>query len=169
MNYKVEGALRRNKKNFIIFLVLWIILSIVLVMPISYSITEATIEGSFNFGMFITGLFDSFVNIGNVIGKTFTANYFETYCSTLLKFFHNPSYFISFVLYIIFILIGLIKTAPKHEFSDFEHGSSDWSKGGEQYRILSNKKGIILAQDNYLPLDKRGNVNVLVVGRIRFW
>ena len=50
-----------------------------------------------------------------------------------------------------------------------EHGSSDWSKNGEQYRILSDRKGLILAQNNYLPLDKRGNVNVLVVGRIRIW
>ena len=30
-------------------------------------------------------------------------------------------------------------------------------------------KGIILAENNYLPVDKRGNVNVLVVGRFRFW
>ena len=55
------------------------------------------------------------------------------------------------------------------EFTDIEHGSSDWSQRGEQYQILSKNKGIILAEDNYLPLDKRGNVNVLVVGRFRFW
>ena len=28
---------------------------------------------------------------------------------------------------------------------------------------------ISIAEDNYLPLDKRGNINVLVVGRFRFW
>ena len=160
MNYKVEGALRRNKRNFIIFLILWITLSIVLVMPLSYNITNSMVDGKFNFGIFITGLFDSFINLGTVFGKTFTDNYFGTYCSTLLKFS---------ILYAVCVIIGLIRTAPKHEFSDFEHGSSDWAKGGEQYRILSNRKGLILAQDNYLPLDKRGNVNVLVVGRIRFW
>ena len=37
-------------------------------------------------------------------------------------------------------------------------------KIGEQYQILNNKKGIVLAENNYLPVDKRGNVNVLVVG-----
>ena len=42
-------------------------------------------------------------------------------------------------------------------------------KIGEQYQILNNKKGIVLAENNYLPVDKRGNVNVLVVGRFRFW
>lgn len=160
MNYKVEGAIRRNKKNFIIFIILWIILAIVFVMPISYSIANATVDGHFAFDQFIAGIADSFTNIGNTIGKTFTGDYIGTYFSTLLKFT---------VLYAIFVLIGLIKTAPKHEFADIEHGSSDWSKNGEQYRVLSDKKGIILAQNNYLPVDKRGNVNVLVVGRIRFW
>ena len=63
----------------------------------------------------------------------------------------------------------LIGFKPKNEFSDIEHGSSDWSQRGEQYQILSKNKGIILAENNYLPVDKRGNVNVLVVGRIRIW
>ena len=36
-------------------------------------------------------------------------------------------------------------------------------------KILDKNKGIVLAENNYLPVDKRGNVNVLVVGRIRFW
>ncbi len=66
-------------------------------------------------------------------------------------------------------VIGILKARPKHEYTDIEHGSSDWSEGGEQYSILSKNKGIILAQNNYLPVDKRGNVNVLVVGRFWFW
>lgn len=160
MNYKVQGSIRRNKNNFIIFGVLWVILSIVLVMPIAYSVTNATIDGKFMFDKFLETIFTSFTSLGTVFGKTFTGAYIGTYGSILFKFS---------ILYAIFVLVGLIKTAPKNEFTDIEHGSSDWSKNGEQYRILSDKKGIILAQNNYLPLDKRGNVNVLVVGRIRFW
>ena len=160
MNYKVEGALRRNKKNFIIFIILWIILAIVFVMPISYAIAKATVNGQFMMDKFFGGIADSFTNLGNTIGKTFTEGHLGTYFSTLFKFS---------ILYAIFVLVGLIKTAPKHEFADIEHGSSDWSKNGEQYRVLSDRKGIILAQNIYLPTDKRGNVNVLVVGRIRFW
>ena len=67
------------------------------------------------------------------------------------------------------MFIGFVKTAPKNEYSDIEQGSSDWSKGGEQYKVLSKNKGIILAENNYLPVDKRGNVNVLVVGRFWIW
>jgi hypothetical protein len=160
MNYKVEGTLKRNKKNFIIFLILWIILAIVLVMPISYSIVNATVDGHFNLENFLSGMADAFTNLGKTIFSTLTAEYIKTYFSTLFKFT---------ILYAIFILIGLIKMAPKNEYTDIEHGSSDWSKNGEQYKVLSDKKGIILAQNNYLPIDKRGNVNVLVVGRFWFW
>ena len=158
MNYKVQGAIRRNKNNFIIFGVLWIILTIVLVMPIAYSITNATVDGVFQMEQFFSGIYSSVANLGTVIGSTFSAKYIGTFFSTFWKFS---------LFYAAFVLIGLIRTAPKNEFSDIEHGSSDWSKGGEQYKILNNKKGIILAQENYLPVDKRGNVNVLVVGRIR--
>ena len=160
MNYKVQGTMRRNKKNFIIFAILWVILSIVFIMPIAYSITNATVNGVFDMAKFFGGIYDAITNLGTVISKMFTPDYIGTFFSTLLKFS---------VLYAIFVLVGLIKTAPKNEYSDIEHGSSDWAKNGEQYRILSNKKGIILAQNNYLPVDKRGNVNVLVVGRIRIW
>ena len=31
MNYKIEGAIRRNRNNFIIFAILWIIIAIVFV------------------------------------------------------------------------------------------------------------------------------------------
>ena len=72
------------------------------------------------------------------------------------------------VVLLLFGGIGFIKAMPKHEFSDIEHGSSDWAQGGEEYQILSPKKGILLAEKHYLPVDKRGNTNVLVVGRIRF-
>ena len=42
MGYKFRKTLKDNKKSIIIIAVLWVILSIVLVAPISYSIGEAT-------------------------------------------------------------------------------------------------------------------------------
>ena len=94
--------------------------------------------------------------MGNIFSQGATGTYF----STLL---------IATIFYAIFFFIGFVKSAPKNEYTDIEHGSSDWSQRGEQYQILNKNKGIILAEDNYLPVDKRGNVNVLVVGRFRFW
>ena len=94
--------------------------------------------------------------LGNVLTEGAIGDYF----STLI---------IVTIIYSVFFFIGFVRSAPKNEYTDIEHGSSDWSQRGEQYQILSKNKGIILAEDNYLPVDKRGNVNVLVVGRIRFW
>ena len=87
-------------------------------------------------------------------------NYITEFFSILWKFT---------LVYIVFMFIGFVRTAPKNEYTDIEQGSSDWAKGGEQYRVLSKNKGILLAEHNYLPVDKRGNINVLVVGRFRFW
>ena len=73
------------------------------------------------------------------------------------------------IVYLIAMGVAIMRAWPKSEYDNIEHGSSDWSQNGEQYQIINRNKGIILAENNYLPVDKRGNVNVLVVGRIRFW
>lgn len=159
MNYKVSKTIKDNRKSLIIIAVLWVILSIVLVAPIGYSIGLASQSGSFDFTIFLENVFTelaSFTSITKVLG----AGYIGYFGKALLYFT---------IAYIIFALIGLFKSKPKHEYTDIEHGSSDWSEGGEQYRVLSKNNGIILSKHNFLPTDKRGNVNVLVVGRIRFW
>ena len=159
MNYKVEGAIKRNRKNFIIFAILWIFIAIVFVSPIAYSYHMSIANGTFDLQIFIEMLIKSITNPFATFGSIFTegavVNYFQRY---------NCNYIYSYSFF-----IGFVKSAPKNEYSDIEHGSSDWSQRGEQYKILDKNKGIVLAENNYLPVDKRGNVNVLVVGRIRFW
>ena len=104
MGYKMDKVAKNFRKNLILFIIVWFVLTILFVAPMSIAIKQSTgVNGNFSFPIFI------------------------------------------------------------------EHGSSDWSEGGEQYRILSKNKGIILAQKNYLPIGKRGNLNVLVVGRFWFW
>ena len=159
MNYKVSKTLKDNRKSIIIITVLWVILSIVLVAPIGYSIGLASQSGSFDFNIFLENVFTELVSFTSIT-RVFDAAYIGYFGKTLLYFS---------ILYLIFAFIGLFKSRPKHQYTDIEHGSSDWSEGGEQYSILSKNKGIILSKHNYLPVDKRGNVNVLVVGRFRFW
>ena len=160
MNYKIEGAIRRNRKNFIIFAILWILIAIVFVSPFSYSAHVAGLDGKFNLEVFIETFGTSIKAPLSTFGKLFTECVFGDFVSTLL---------VVTIFYSVFFFIGFVRSAPKNEYTDIEHGSSDWSKRGEQYTILNKNKGIILAEDNYLPLDKRGNVNVLVVGRFWFW
>ena len=159
MNYKVSKTLKDNKKNLIIIAVLWIFFAIVLVAPIGVSVQQACANGGFDFNIFLTNLFPEFLSFTSIT-KAFAAEYIGYYFKSLLYFT---------ILYLIFTFIGLFRSKPKHEYTDIEHGSSDWSEGGEQYSILSKNKGIILSKHNFLPTDKRGNVNVLVVGRIWIW
>ena len=160
MNYKVEGALRKTRKYFIIYAILWLFLVIVFIMPAGAAAKEAIIKNKFEISVFFEKFFAYSLKPFSSFGKVFSPTYIGTFLGIFWKF--------SFV-YVIIAVIGVIRNAPKNEYSDIEHGSSDWSQKGEQYRILSNKKGIILGENNYLPVDKRGNVNVLVVGRFRFW
>lgn len=150
----MQRALKKSKVSIIITLVLWVILTIVLVAPIAYSIGISKTPNDFIENLFKE--FASFSSITRIFSQGQTGIFFK-----VLGYFS--------IVYVIIAFIGIFRARPKHEYTDIEHGSSDWSEGGEQYKILSKNKGIILAQDNYLPVDKRGNVNVLVVGRIRFW
>ena len=160
MHYKIEGAIRRNRTNFIIFAILWIAIAIVFVSPFAYSSYVAGLEENFNLEIFFETFGASITNPFGTFGKVFSEGASGTYFSDLMIFT---------IIYSVFFFIGIFRSAPKNEFTDIEHGSSDWSQRGEQYQILSKNKGIILAENNYLPVNKRGNVNVLVVGRIWIW
>ena len=160
MNYKLEGAIRRNRRNFIICAILWVFFTIVFVAPLVYTTFQARQSGAFDLSIFLErvgpNITNPFATIGGIVADGVMSNFIS-------------ALFVFTIFYLAFFFVGFVKSAPKNEYSDIEHGSSDWSQHGEQYKILSKNKGIILAEDNYLPVDKRGNVNVLVVGRIRFW
>ncbi|MGN1352358.1 MAG: hypothetical protein ACI4VE_06300 [Clostridia bacterium] len=161
MGYKIKYALKKSKEVFIISIVLWIIISIGLIMPVTKGIIDAkNEENKFDINVFITSFGENYANIFETIKSTFG----KEYRMTLLK---GEGYLA--IAIFLFTIIGMIKMMPENEYRDIEHGSSDWAENGEQYKILSRNKGILLAEKNYLPVDKRGNVNVLVVGRFRFW
>ena len=160
MNYKVEGAIKKTRKYFIIYAILWLFFVIVFIMPAGAAVAESTSNGKFVMSMFFDRFMYYLMKPFSSFRKSFSPAYISSFIGILWKF--------TFA-YLIVVVISIIKNAPKNEYSGIENGSSDWSQRGEQYRVLSNKKGIILGEDNYLPVDKRGNVNVLVVGRIRIW
>ena len=152
---KFKSFMEKLKKNMLIYIVVWLLIAILLVAPLTYTFTESRIAGIH----WIEGaskLLDNFLKfpITVIFEDKYIGDYIEgiKYCS---------------LFYIIILVIAINKTLPKGKYDKIEHGSSDWCENGEQYKILSKKEGLILAKDNYLPLDKIGNVNVLIVGR--FW
>ena len=159
MSYKIKNALKKSKMALIIALAIWLGLTILLSAPVGVSIKEATVNGVFDSSKFFEVAFSNFGKIGSNLSKIFLPSYSH-------YFWKVEGYVTIGVL--IMLAVGIVKSMPKNEYSDIEHGSSDWASG-EQYEVLSKKKGILLAENHYLPVDKRGNVNVLVVGRFWFW
>ncbi|MGN1299506.1 MAG: hypothetical protein ACI4UE_05965 [Candidatus Scatovivens sp.] len=162
---KLKRAIRKIKGKLIVAAILVLIITIIGVAAFSVAIANGVKAGAIKNIYFDWQIF--FESIGAYLMKPFTSiklcfttEYFST-------FWQIERFFI--LVYFLFVVIGILKAFPKHEFDDIEHGSSDWSENGEQYRILSKNKGIVLAEKNYLPVDKRGNVNVLVVRRLWCW
>ena len=155
MNYKLESALKKGKTTIIVAGILWLLLAIVFIMPWTCGIYTKTLLGEFNMDSFLTVFMSAVTNPGKGFKTLAERGIILNYIKNLFGFS---------LFYIIVVIIGIFKMMPKHRYDDIEHGSSDWSENGEQYKVLSKKSGIILAEHNYLPLDKRGNVNVLVVG-----
>ena len=175
MNFKekMRCAFYKVKTRLIVGAVLMLFILIAGGAPFSIAWTEASknatqefdpsavdLSGGLDWAILITRFGENLLSPGNALKVCFQAEYFPTYFNVVK---------IALLVYTLFAGIGFYKAIPKHEYDDIEHGSSKWAEGGEQYAILSKRKGIILAEKHYLPVDKRGNVNVLVVRRFRSW
>lgn len=159
MNYKIEKALKDNRKYFIIFIIIWFVIELFLVAPLSIGIAAGSVTGKFNMNAFFDYTFKEISSFTSIT---------RAFHWQVIKYFGKTTLFMT-IIYLVAFIIGVSKSKPKNEFTDIEHGSSDWSENGEQYRVLSRNSGLILAEKNYLPVNKPGNVNVLIVGRIGCW
>ena len=75
--YKIKHALKKGKTVFIVVAILWVLLSIVLIAPISIAWVEAVVQGQ---GDFIEKMIDT--NFGDVSGnlsKAFSGDYVGTF------------------------------------------------------------------------------------------
>jgi len=142
------------KTKIILALVIWFVLVLIFIPAIAVSIGQATGVNGFMIFDFINVISQNMMNPFMHYGPALS-QYMSVTLSTVGWFT---------VIYTGVMIFAFVRSKPKSEYADIEHGSSDWCEGGEQYQILSSKAGIILAEKNYLPVDKRGNVNVLVVG-----
>jgi hypothetical protein len=178
---KLKTAIKKIKSKLIVATVLVIVILLWGVAPFTVAIKVAweetpvidsetqeyvygedgqvKVNTEFNWETFLEALGQYLGNPFEAVGLCFS-EYLSAYMYTCKWFI---------IFFGMFVFIGVIKALPKHEYENIENGSSDWSENGEQYQVLSKTKGIILAEKNYLPTDKRGNVNVLVVRRFWCW
>ena len=171
---KLKRAITKIKGKLIVATILVLIILIWAIAPLTVTIKEAWMltyiegyedpvldpdENTFDWQVAIVKIGEYITHPLRAVGLCFS-DYFGAY-------FYVERWFLAF--YGIFVFVGVARAFPKHEYENIENGSSDWSENGEQYQVLSKNKGIILAEKNYLPTDKRGNVNVLVVRRFWCW
>ena len=174
MNFKekMRCAFYKIKTRLIVGAILMLAILILGGAPLSIGITDAIkgkkevtanttdLSGGLDFAALFYGIGEYIIQPVAAVKKCFEPDYFPVFFNVFK---------VTLLTYGIIAGIGFYKAIPKHEYDDIEHGSSKWAEGGEQYAILSKKKGIVLAEKHYLPVDKRGNVNVLVIRRLWCW
>ena len=161
-------TIRKFKKELIAIGVFYLILCVEIVG--AFCVTKAVVleegQGIFsNFSEFFETMGSYMKNPFKIIGGLFKEKVLD-------NFFSGCGYLL--IVFIILTIYFLIKNKSKHEYDGIESGSSDWSKGGEEYRklpdgseILNKKNGFILSKNHYLGTDLRKvkiNKNILVVG-----
>ena len=141
----------------ILFLVLCIIILPAFAVAIAYGNFKIIQNSEVSISIFMDNLKYSLTNPFWSIGEMFRLGQVMDAYINIFK--------IAIFIYYVPILYFMFKPKKKKpEWEKKEHGSAEWAKKGEQYKVLSKKEGILLAKDNYLPVDKRGNINVLVIG-----
>lgn len=144
----------KHKALIIAIIIIWILVEVFLITPLATALASSNINGKYNGTVFL----ESFVK------ETATLNSFtKIFNSAVIGYFGRATLYFS-LFYCFCVGIGLFKSRKKGDYDKIEHGSSDWSMAGEQYRVLSKNAGLILAEKNYLPLNKVGNINALIVG-----
>lgn len=152
---RIRAFLEEKKSSIIVAIVIWIFLLFLVGCPLTMAIVQAGKAGESSIVGLVEGFIQWFSKPMDSLAGSFL--HFGLFVSTGAKLT---------AIYFIVMLVAIInsKSNTGEDYTNIEHGSSDWCEGGEQYKILSPKKGILLAEKNYLPVDKRGNVNVLVIG-----
>lgn len=160
--------LRLRKKEIITFFVIYLLIDIFVVG--AFFVSGLGLDKDINFfdktSKVMEGFMTNLTNPFGTLGKIITSgNEFFSFLKT------------SFWILVIFVglyIYYLIKNRKKYEYEGTENGSSDWSKGGEEFNkfpdgseILNKKNGFILSRYHYLGTDVRKvkvNKNILVFG-----
>ena len=111
MSYKLTLGLKKNKKVIIIGLVLWAILTIVLVLPFTVARMAATTKSGLELSNFIRIFGEAITNPVRSIQFVFAQKLIGEFFSNL---------FTITIIYLIFFIIGFVRTMPKHQYDNID-------------------------------------------------
>lgn len=160
----MKSGINKIKREIIPFLIAYILVDVIVVGSLVIAMHNAPETDN---------MFESFMNvlnafIPNIITFKFLGAIFIDFLGFLTASFYT------LIVFVVMFFVWKIKFSKKYEYEGEEHGSSDWSKHGEEFdktddgkEILNRKHGFILSRKHYLGTDlKKVNINknILVIG-----
>ena len=107
----------------------------------------------------------SLANVGDVIGEVGTNIGLAFSDASGFYFGQLKVLAVLIIFLLICVIVGIMKN---NEYRNIEHGSGDWAKNGEEYKVLSKTNGMVLAEKHFLPVipkpPEAKNGNILVIG-----
>ena len=149
-----DSVFKRYVKAIIAIIVVGIIVTFFVMPAFSVSVEDNGLLGMLStFGENLLNPFGSLAKV--FLNKDVNIEYNKTYTNCVQMFW---------VIYILCVLYIWYKMRPKREYDNIEHGSSDWATMSERNKSLSKSEGFILAEKTCLPVNRRGNLNLLIAG-----
>ena len=125
------------KKPIIILGIVGLVLALFLLPALARASYEASLGAMSEFGDGNT--FDLFPKVMPHIFSNLKIAFTEKFD------FYVTSLKLFLIVYGIFSLYCIYKLGDKKEYESIEHGSADWCKPSEAYKVLDPKQGVILA------------------------
>ncbi len=149
-----DSVFKRYVRSIAIIIIVGIVVTLFVMPAFSVSVEDNGFLGMLDtFGENLANPFGSLAKVFS--GKDENAGYKSTYGNNVKLFW---------LVYVLCVLYVWYKMKPKREYDNIEHGSSDWATMSERNKTLNKSEGFILAEKTCLPVDRRGNLNLLIAG-----
>lgn len=164
----MKKKLRKLRKEALPFFIFYLIFDIAIIGTFIVAIhNNQSLEGFDK----LTAIFNELFN--DLVSFKFLSAIFVDFSGFMTASLYT------FIAFVVLFIAWKLKFTNSHEYDGIEHGSSEWSKDGEEFEklddgreILNKKGGFILSRKHYLGTDLKKvaiNKNVLVVGRFWCW
>ncbi|MDF2866121.1 MAG: TraG [Clostridia bacterium] len=162
------NSLKVRKKEIITFFIIYLLIDIFVVGAffVSGLGIDKNVTGFSKISIIMNGFIPNLTNPLGTLGKIVTSG------AAFSEFLNSSLWLLG--IFVVLYIYYIIKNGKKYEYEGTENGSSDWSKGGEEFNklsdgseILNKKNGFILSRYHYLGTDTRKvkvNKNILVFG-----
>lgn len=160
----MKSNLNKLKREAMPFLIAYILFDLIIIGSLVVSLNNVSANNE-NINK-VTQVLENF--IPNITSFKFITAIFVDFIGFITASFYT------LIVFVVLFIYWKIKFTKNYEYEGEEHGSSAWSKNGEEFdklpdgsEILNKKNGFILSRKHYLGTDLKKvkiNKNILVIG-----